>query len=217
MDFQKIFIELQKLQNPQKSPKMEAYMKNNFLFLGIQAPQMREFSKKIFANIDKNNIDWKFIFDCFDNNYRESQYLAFYYLRKVKNKLQISDLQNLKKLIQTKSWWDSVDNLFPFVGYIALNNPEINNIMLEWATDENFWIKRVAINHQIWRKNKTNTELLEKIIISNFGSREFFINKVIGWALRDYSKTDKIWVKNFLQKYSEKMSKLSIREASKYI
>lgn len=217
MDFQKIFIELQKLQNPQKSLKMEAYMKNNFQFLGIQAPQMREFSKKIFANIDKNNIDWKFIFDCFDNNYRESQYLAFYYLRKMKNKLQISDLQNIKKLIQTKSWWDSVDNLFPFVGYIALNNPEIENIMLEWATDKDFWVRRAAINHQISRKTRTNTELLEKIIISNFGSREFFINKAIGWALRDYSKTDKIWVKNFLQKYSHQMSNLSIREASKYI
>jgi 3-methyladenine DNA glycosylase AlkD len=89
--------------------------------------------------------------------------------------------------------------------------------MLAWSTDEDFWLRRIAIDHQLCRKDKTNTELLEQILINNFGSSEFFINKAIGWSLRDYSKTNPQWVKTFIEKYKDKMNKLSIKEASKYI
>ena len=89
--------------------------------------------------------------------------------------------------------------------------------MIEWSKDEDFWIRRIAIDHQLTRKEKTNAELLEKIIINNFGSDEFFINKAIGWSLRDYSKTNPQWVRNFIEKYKGQMDKLSIIEASKYI
>lgn len=89
--------------------------------------------------------------------------------------------------------------------------------MLEWSTDEDFWMRRIAIDHQLCRKEKTNTELLEKILVNNFGSSEFFINKAIGWILRDYSRTNPDWVRCFLQTYSDKVDKLSVREASKYL
>lgn len=89
--------------------------------------------------------------------------------------------------------------------------------MLDWSKDDDFWIRRIAIDHQLCRREKTNTELLEKIIVNNFGSNELFINKAIGWALRDYSKTNPLWVKEFLNKYQDKMDNLSIKEASKYI
>ena len=88
--------------------------------------------------------------------------------------------------------------------------------MLEWSTDEDFWVRRIAIDHQLCRKERTNTELLEKILVNNFGSSEFFINKAIGWSLRDYSKTNQDWVRNFVETHKDKMDKLSIREASKY-
>lgn len=91
------------------------------------------------------------------------------------------------------------------------------SIILEWSTDEDFWIRRIAIDHQLCRKDKTNTQLLKEILVNNFGSSEFFINKAIGWSLRDYSKTNPEWVKNFVETYHDKMDKLSIREASKYL
>ena len=75
--------------------------------------------------------------------------------------------------------------------------------MLEWSTDEDFWVRRIAIDHQLCRKERTNTE--------------FFINKAIGWSLRDYSKTNQDWVRNFVETHKDKMDKLSIREASKYL
>ena len=83
--------------------------------------------------------------------------------------------------------------------------------------DEDFWVRRIAIDHQLCRKERTNTELLEKILVNNFGSSEFFINKAIGWSLRDYSKTNQDWVRNFVETHKDKMDKLSIREASKYL
>ena len=89
--------------------------------------------------------------------------------------------------------------------------------MLQWSQDKDFWVRRIAIDHQLCRKEKTNTELLEKIIVNNLGSHEFFINKAIGWALRDYSKTNPQWVKHFIEKYHDQMHRLSIKEGSKYI
>ena len=103
------------------------------------------------------------------------------------------------------------------IGGIALKYPKVNDIILQWSTDENIWLRRIAIDHQLLRKEKTNTELLEKIIENNFGQTEFFINKAIGWALRDYSKTNPKWVRDFIEKNKDKMAKLSIKEGSKYI
>ncbi|EFK78902.1 DNA alkylation repair enzyme [Ligilactobacillus salivarius ACS-116-V-Col5a] len=87
--------------------------------------------------------------------------------------------------------------------------------MLEWSVSDDIWFRRIAINHQRGRKDKTDTVLLEKILINNLNNNEFFINKAIGWALRDYSKTNTDWVKNFIAKYKPGLSTLSIREASK--
>lgn len=76
--------------------------------------------------------------------------------------------------------------------------------MLKWSKNEDFWVRRIAIDHQLCRKEKTNTKLLEAILVNNFGSNEFFIKKAIGWSLRDYSKANSELVKEFVEKYKEK-------------
>ena len=103
------------------------------------------------------------------------------------------------------------------IGEIGLTDHRVDELMLKWSEDKDFWIRRIAIDHQLGRKEKTNPDLLEQILIHNFGSDEFFIDKAIGWALRDYSKTNPEWVKAFIDKYKDKMSNLSIKEARKYI
>ena len=100
---------------------------------------------------------------------------------------------------------------------MAFSDERINDLMQEWSTDTDIWLRRIAIDHQLCRKDRTNTKLLEKILVNNLGSSEFFINKAIGWSLRDYSKTDSGWVRTFIERYNERMDKLSIREASKYL
>ena len=112
---------------------------------------------------------------------------------------------------------DTIDCLCKVVGKLSDNDSKVDKLMLDWAKDENIWIRRTAIEYQLNKKEKTNTDNLEKILKLNFGSNEFFINKAIGWALREYSKTDPKWVADFIEKNREKMSPLTIREGSKYI
>lgn len=131
--------------------------------------------------------------------------------------LVYEDVIHIKKYLKSKQWWDSIDNFYRIIGDIKFKDKRIDELMLQWSNDEDFWIRRVAINHQLYRKDKTDTELLEKILLNNFGSHEFFINKAIGWSLRNYSKTNPAWVKNFIEKYKDRMDKLSVKEASKYL
>ncbi|OOC99158.1 DNA alkylation repair enzyme [Streptococcus pneumoniae] len=88
---------------------------------------------------------------------------------------------------------------------------------IKWSLSDNIWLRRVAIDHQLLRKEKTNTQLMEKILLHNLNQTEFFINKAIGWILRNYSKTNPTWVTCFIDKNKERMAELSIKEASKYL
>ena len=97
------------------------------------------------------------------------------------------------------------------------DHPELEEIILKWRLSDNIWLRRVAIDHQLLRKEKANVQLLEKILLHNLNQTEFFINKAIGWALRDYSKTNPVWVACFIEKNKERMADLSIKEASKYL
>jgi 3-methyladenine DNA glycosylase AlkD len=203
--------------NPEKAKPMSAYMRCMFPFLGIQKPERRDLSREFLKNADKNNVDWNFIFKCWKLPEREYQYLAIDYLIKIKSCLTQADISNLQTLITTKSWWDTVDSLDVVVGDIALSYPEVNDTLILWSTDDNIWLRRTAINHQLTRKGKTNTALLERIILNNLGQEEFFINKAIGWSLREFSKTNPDWVRKFIEKHKSKMSPLSVREGSKYI
>ena len=217
MTLNDIFAEFKKLKNDKKAIEMSAYMKNQFAFLGISASQRKEIENKIFKSVAKENIDFKFTDKCYKNKYREFQYAAIDYLNFKKEYLNISHIEILKNYILTKSWWDTIDHLDKIVGDIALRDERVNEILLNWSLDENIWLRRIAIDHQILRKEKTNTELLEQIIINNFNQKEFFINKAIGWSLRDYSKTNPKWVRDFIKRHKNSMNNLSIREASKYI
>ncbi|SNK87598.1 DNA alkylation repair enzyme, truncation [Streptococcus pneumoniae] len=91
------------------------------------------------------------------------------------------------------------------------------SLSITWSLSDNIWLRRVAIDHQLLRKEKTNTQLMEKILLHNLNQTEFFINKAIGWTLRDYSKTNPTWVTCFIEKNKERMAELSIKEASKYL
>ena len=212
--------EFEKLKNEKEAVFMAKYMKNNFEFLGIHSKERKEAEKKVFKTIPKEQnefIDFDFTDKCYDNKYREFQYAAVDYLILKKKYLNKSNIVKLKEYALTKSWWDSIDVLDRIIGDIALRDESVNNILLEWSLSDNIWLRRIAIDHQLLRKDKTNTELLEKIIINNLNNKEFFINKAIGWSLRDYSKTNPDWVRDFIKRHKENMANLSIREASKYL
>ena len=218
MDFNKLYEEMIQHKNEEQAQKMSKYMLNKFEYIGIKTPERRKIFKNFFKEYkNEEKIDWEFVNNCWENKYREFQYVAADYLKNMKDKLTIDDIPKLKQFILKKSWWDTIDNLDMTIGALALKDSNVNKILMEWSLDENIWLRRIAIDHQLLRKEKTNTELLEKILKNNLGQAEFFINKAIGWALRDYSKTNPEWVKNFIEENKEKMAKLSIKEASKYL
>ena len=205
------------LADPVRAVQMQAYMKNRFPFLGIPKPQLKATLKPHLKAAVREGGDWQTIDACWQAEAREYQYAALELLRAAQRQLTPADLPRLHRLITTKSWCDTIDSLDRIVGGIALRYPEINAVILKWSVDENFWLRRVAIDHQLLRKEKTDTALLAQILDNNLGQSEFFINKAIGWALRDYSKTNPEWVREYIESRREKMAALSIREASKYL
>ena len=217
MKVEDIFQGLKEVANPEDAIHMEAYMKDQFEFLGVKTPVRRKLSKVFFKKNSSLAIDWKFIHQAWDNPYREMQYVVLDYLQLKQKALTPSDLPKIKKLAQTKPWWDTIDFLCRSVGYISLHYPETKKIVLDWSRDKDFWLRRIAIEHQLLQKEETDVQLLEQILINNLNQTEFFINKAIGWALRDYSKTNPDWVLEFIEKYKDKLSKLSIKEGSKYL
>lgn len=201
-----------------KATQMAHYLRDQFQFIGIKTPERRTLSREFLkAKKVQPQIDWDFVMRAWEADEREFQYLASDYLRVMRKSLTSADLTQIKMLITTKSWWDSVDSLDELVGTITQLEPASKSIILDWAEDENFWVRRVAIDHQLTFKAATDTDLLAKVIQKNFGSTEFFINKAIGWALRDYSKSNPTWVREFLKEHQNSLHALSYREASKYL
>ena len=203
--------------NEELAVPMAKYMKNKFAFLGIKTPERRELARDFINECKKaGEIDWDFIYKCFELPEREFQYLALYYMDTVKKLFTVEDLDRIEGLITNKSWWDSVDSISPLVGYICLKYPNIKEEVIDkWIFSDNIWLKRVSILFQLKYKKKTDREFLAKAIVNNSNTSEFFVNKAIGWALREYSKTDKNWVRDFIK--NNELSQLSIKEGSKYI
>lgn len=203
--------------NEEQSEPMSKYMRNLFPFLGLKKPERLALSKEFFKTRKfDEKIDWDFIFKCYEKDEREFQYLAIDYMEIVKDLFRPRDMGKIEELITRKSWWDSVDAINKVVGHIAMKYPEIKeDIILKWLESDNIWLIRVSIIFQLKYKENTDTDFLSKAILHNANTDEFFINKAIGWALREYSKTNREWVKNFINNNS--LSKLSVREGSKYI
>ena len=147
---------------------------------------------------------------------REHHYAAMMLLDRHKTKLTPVSISLLRELIQKNSWWDSVDALASHcVGTLVLRHPRLQGEMDAWSEDEDFWIRRCAIIHQIHSKEKTDAGRLFRYCVANAAGKEFLIRKAIGWALRQYAYTDAKAVVEFVAEHPE-LSNLSKREALKH-
>ena len=213
-----LITDFEENRNELLAESMSKYMQDKFRFLGVRGATRTEIYKKYFPDARKTKtVDWDFVESCWNKEEREFQYVVVYYLKAMQKFLKREDISKLKYLIVTKSWWDTVDLLAKVIGSLVIRIEGYDKIMLEWSKDSNIWLKRVAILYQLSLKDKVDEIILDKILVNNLGDNEFFINKAIGWALRDYSKFNPEWVKEFIRKNKDNMANLSIREASKYI
>ncbi|WP_088034991.1 DNA alkylation repair protein [Evansella clarkii] len=218
MQVQDFATQFKVMENKEKAAGMSAYMKNHFEFLGIQTPERRKITARLFKEWEagKNPIDWKLVFTLWEQSEREYQYVAIDYLVKSKRYLSAGDLTQIKELITSKSWWDTVDSLASaVVGYIVKTFPEQAEVMDEWIEDDNMWIKRTAILHQLSYKENTDEERLFNYCEKHSDDKEFFIAKAIGWALRQYGKTNPESVIKFAE--DTPLQNLSKREALKHL
>ena len=218
MNLMCLISNLEENRNELLAVSMERYMQDKFRFLGVRGATRTEIYKKYFPEARKSKvIDWNFIETCWNKEEREFQYVVVYYLKAMQKFLKREDISKLKYLIVTKSWWDTVDLLAKVVGSLVIRIEGYNKTMLEWSKDSNIWLRRVAILYQLSFKEKVDEKVLDEILENNLGDNEFFINKAVGWALRDYSKFNPEWVTKFIEKNRENMANLSLREASKYL
>ena len=152
--------------------------------------------------------------------YREERYAAVELLlfRRYSIWLEPDRIPMIQELIVTGAWWDYVDAISARgVGAMLAAYPyPVKAVLREWAKDDNIWKRRTAILSQLRAKRATDTKLLADVIRPSIGEIEFFLNKGIGWALREYSKTDPGWVREFVETHSG-ISALSRREALKYV
>ena len=229
-----IIEEFRQYKNEENAEKQAAYLRHQFEFIGLKTPERRLLAKDFLKEkkADKQ-IDWELVFEFWNLPEREFQYLALDYLHQMKKWLIFDDMEKIKKLTVSKSWWDTVDALDELVGHLLLIGrkqatendsiayEQVKTLVKEWAQAENFWLRRIAIDCQLSFKNQTDLELLsyniEKNLLGSSFADEFFITKAIGWALRDLAKTNSAWVIKFIEEHENKMAKLSIREASKHL
>jgi len=197
---------------------MEKYMKNLFPFLGLKTDTRRALLKIALAKHKtevKNNVR-EIALILYAKPQREFHYTAIEILMKeLKNDFKKDDIILIEQLVITNSWWDSVDTIAKYLvgGYLQRYPEETKKIIGKFSDSENMWLNRSALIFQLGYKKDTNVALLFSECEKHRHSKEFFIQKAIGWALREYIKTDAETVKNFVS--TAKLKPLSTREALK--
>ena len=206
--------------DPTQAAPMKKYMRDQFEYLGIKNPQagalLREFiAEHGLPQLERLDI---IVRDLWSLPQREFQYLAMNLIGKYEKKLEPEFITTLEYLIVTKSWWDTVDALASHpVGTHFKRYSDIKvKYLRKWRRSENIWLRRTTILFQLGYKQETDFDLLCEIITENLGSDEFFINKAIGWALRQYAHTNPAPVKKFVNTTKD-LNPLSRREALKHL
>jgi 3-methyladenine DNA glycosylase AlkD len=216
--------------DPERAVQQQRYMKSAMPFRGIGLPRVRTIVRGVLddpAHRPGSAAEWEAtvrrLWD--EASYREERYAALTVARHRSARAWRTPavLPLYRHLVVTGAWWDLVDETAGdlVAPLLRASRTEVTPTVLAWAEDEDLWLRRAAILSQLGAKAETDTALLETVLTANLeGSRhgsEFFVRKAIGWALRDYARTDPDWVRGFLARHHARLSGLSRREASKHL
>jgi len=213
--------ELMAAANPEKAGPMAAYMKTDMPFHGVQkagrTPILRQL-KKQFVPTDRPEYE-QAVLALWQMSHREEKYLAIGYAQAFKEFVVVRSMPLYRQMIVEGAWWDFVDGIASWLvgGAMSVDRDECEPIVREWIGDHDMWLRRSSIICQLGRKTGTDTVLLNDACSANLADAEFFIRKAIGWALREYAKTDPDWVRAYVEVHREELSGLSYREATKHL
>ena len=205
--------------DPDRAAAMAAYMREQFPFLGVPVPVQRRLASEALRDLRTPSEREVIAFTtaCWAAPEREFQYAGCDYAARHVGRGGIDLLTHTVGLLTAKSWWDTVDALAAnVVGPLVRADPMRAVVTDGWIDHENHWLVRTAILHQLHAKERTDTQRLFGYCARRAGDREFFVRKAIGWALREYSKTDAGAVRQFVATHPE-LSALSAREALKWL
>jgi 3-methyladenine DNA glycosylase AlkD len=215
--------DLRGIADPLRAPQMQAYMKSDMPFLGVPVPVVRRIVRsRAKANppattgnlVATAAVLWR------TASYREERYAATALTGvPAAAPLQTLDMLPLyQEMITSGAWWDHVDEVAHRLGPLLLAYPDQMRPTVErWAREPDRWMRRAAIICQLDAKRATDVDLLSDAISVSLGDRDFFIRKAIGWALRQYARTDPQWVRRFVAEHADRLSALSRREALKHV
>jgi 3-methyladenine DNA glycosylase AlkD len=206
--------------NAERAAGQSRYMKHKFVYFGLKMPEWMAITNGFFKNLGLPPIS---ILDdlvelCFEDDHREMQYFAIESVQRHLKKQAATYINHLEWLITTKSWWDSVDWIAKLVGMFFQRHPQLIQPVTErWMSSGNIWLQRVSIIFQLSYKDKTDTDLMFQYILRVAESKEFFLRKGAGWALRQHSRIDGVLVRSFVEANAERLSGLTKREALRLI
>ena len=211
--------DLQKHADPLNAAGQKAYMRNQFEFFGLSAGRRRAIQRPYLlkSKLPPKEILRAVIKILWAKPQREFQLIGQELGAKYLKQKCIDDIQLYEYMVTHKSWWDTVDYIAAnLMGPYFKNYPEERlRCVDQWLQSGNIWLQRSALLFQLKYKEKLDTKLLTYTVDRLLGSKEFFINKAIGWILREYSKTDPSWVQSFAT--STDLHNLSKREALRII
>jgi 3-methyladenine DNA glycosylase AlkD len=200
----------------ERAEKMKAYMKGQFEYFGIMATPRRDLTKQVYKERGLPQKPFEVAKDLFILPQRELHYVGQEMMLKAKKQWSENTILDIEWFIITNSWWDTVDYIASnLAGTYFKKYPEnIIPIVGKWNASDNIWLIRSSILFQLKYKEKTDSTLLAKLILPHKSNKEFFIKKAIGWALREYARTNPAWVQEFVNIHE--LQPLSIREALKH-
>ncbi|MFB7586277.1 DNA alkylation repair protein [Streptomyces sp. NPDC056169] len=204
--------------NPFRAQEMVAYMKGISPFLGVRTPERRALSRTVLDGTPRpDEQDCAAIaLRCFALPEREYHYFAVDYLRRHVKRCSSGFLPVARRLVTTVSWWDTVDHLAAHVvGGLVAADPSLAARMDEWIEDDDLWVARTALLHQLRYKDATDADRLFAYCLRRAAHPDFFVRKAIGWSLREYGKTAPGEVRAFVAGNRSLLSPLSVREALK--
>ena len=218
---QQLELEFEKNRNEFEAEGMSRYMKNRFTYFGIKKPKRAVIQKQWFSIIPEDftrEHKRELVLELWQKEQREFHYVAMDFMAKWKDKELVSeDSEFIEFLLTNHSWWDSVDALASnYLGrYLRVFPKQRETLIKSWRKSENRWLRRSCLIFQLRYKSQTNFELLKSLILEFKHEKEFFIQKAIGWSLREYAKTNPVSVRNSVEESG--IQGLAKREALKHI
>jgi 3-methyladenine DNA glycosylase AlkD len=207
---------LRDIADSERAAGQQAYMKSAMPYLGVTVPGARQVAQDAARGVDAETllVASRRLWD--DATHREERYAAMALLRPRALRGDPRLVPLVEHLVRTGAWWDYTDELAHRLGDLLDVRPvETAALLRQWASDDDMWIRRVAILAQLGRRARVDAELLADVIEPNASDSEFFIRKAIGWALRDYARVDPEWVRAFVADHA--LSALSTREGLKHL